>query len=40
GCTEEMILRHDPEAAWKDALISKGGIYKYFAEHTKDPYLN
>lgn len=38
--SNEIVLEHDPETIWKDALISKGGIYKYFAEHTKDPLLN
>ncbi len=38
--TTEMILDQDTDRIWKDALISKGGIYKYFAEHTKDPLLN
>lgn len=38
---DSSILFHkDPENAWRDALKSKGGIYKYFAEHTKDPILN
>ncbi|BDA80582.1 transcriptional regulator [Leptospira kobayashii] len=39
--TEEQIFREDEsEEIWKDALRSKGGIYKYFVEHTKDPLLN
>ncbi|GBF51417.1 transcriptional regulator [Leptospira ryugenii] len=38
---EEMIFQaSDSEDLWKDALRSKGGIYKYFVEHTKDPLLN
>ncbi len=28
------------EDLWKEALRIKGGIYKYFVEHTKDPLLN
>ncbi|MDX1959465.1 MAG: YqgE/AlgH family protein [Leptospiraceae bacterium] len=36
----EIVLLHNPEEVWKDALVRKGGIYKYFAEHTKDPLLN
>jgi putative transcriptional regulator len=38
--TQEIILLHNPDATWKDALRSKGGFYKYFAEHTNDPLLN
>lgn len=37
---QEMVLIHDPESTWRDALKSKGGFYKYFAEHTNDPLLN
>lgn len=36
----EFILNPDPENVWREALKSKGGIYKYFADHTKDPLLN
>lgn len=39
--TENMIFNYDePDVVWKNALIDKGGIYKYFVEHTKDPMLN
>jgi putative transcriptional regulator len=37
---DRFILDKDEEEAWRDALKSKGGIYKYFADHTKDPLLN
>jgi putative transcriptional regulator len=40
NCKKEFIFSKDPEQLWREALISKGGIYKYFAEHTKDPFLN
>jgi putative transcriptional regulator len=36
----DFIFPNDPEKVWREALKSKGGIYKYFAEHTKDPLLN
>ncbi|PKA17384.1 YqgE/AlgH family protein [Leptospira haakeii] len=36
----EWIFTEDPEATWQEALKSKGGLYKYFVEHTKDPMLN
>ncbi|MEM7183073.1 MAG: YqgE/AlgH family protein [Spirochaetota bacterium] len=36
----EFIFEKQSEEAWREALKSKGGIYKYFAEHTKDPLLN
>ncbi len=35
-----FVFPNDPEKVWREALKSKGGIYKYFAEHTKDPLLN
>jgi len=35
-----FIFHDDPSKVWKESLISKGGLYKYFAEHTKDPLLN
>ncbi|MCX8000099.1 MAG: YqgE/AlgH family protein [Leptospiraceae bacterium] len=38
--TQELVLLHNPEQTWRDALKSKGGFYKYFAEHTNDPLLN
>lgn len=38
--TAEMIFNNNIESVWRDALKSKGGIYRYFAEHTKDPMLN
>jgi putative transcriptional regulator len=39
--TEEMLFNsEDPEVMWKNTMIDKGGIYKYFVEHTKDPMLN
>lgn len=37
---DKFILDKEEEDAWRDALKSKGGIYKYFADHTKDPLLN
>ena len=40
NCKKEFIFSKNPELLWREALISKGGIYKYFAEHTKDPFLN
>lgn len=36
----EWIFTEDSEATWQEALKSKGGLYKYFVEHTKDPMLN
>lgn len=36
----EIIFSANPDLVWREALRSKGGIYKYFAEHTKDPLLN
>ncbi|MDF3820864.1 YqgE/AlgH family protein [Leptospira sp. 96542] len=39
--TENLIFgEDDPDLLWKEALRSKGGIYKYFVDHTKDPMLN
>lgn len=39
--TPELIFSdEEPDVVWKNALIEKGGIYKYFVEHTKDPMLN
>lgn len=38
--TKDFVLNQDPETTWQEALKSKGGIYKYFVEHTKDPMLN
>ncbi|EMF81827.1 hypothetical protein LEP1GSC188_0935 [Leptospira weilii serovar Topaz str. LT2116] len=38
--TKDFVLNQDPETTWREALKSKGGIYKYFVEHTKDPMLN
>ncbi|TGN19877.1 YqgE/AlgH family protein [Leptospira idonii] len=39
--SEDIVFKEDEsESLWKDALRSKGGIYKYFVEHTKDPLLN
>jgi putative transcriptional regulator len=39
--TEEILFNSgDGDEVWKNALIEKGGIYKYFVEHTKDPMLN
>lgn len=37
---DRFILDKEEEDAWREALKSKGGIYKYFADHTKDPLLN
>jgi putative transcriptional regulator len=37
---DQFILYRDTEEAWREALRSKGGIYKYFAEHTNDPLMN
>ncbi len=37
---DKFILDKEEEEAWRDALKSKGGIYKSFADHTKDPLLN
>ena len=37
---DKFILDKEEEEAWREALKSKGGIYKYFADHTKDPLLN
>ncbi|MCB1193684.1 MAG: YqgE/AlgH family protein [Leptospiraceae bacterium] len=36
----EFIFNENPESIWREALRSKGGIYQYFAEKTKDPMLN
>ncbi|MCE9500910.1 MAG: YqgE/AlgH family protein, partial [Leptospira sp.] len=36
----DIIFHPEPEIVWKEALRDKGGIYKYFAEHIKDPMLN
>jgi len=36
----DIIFSEEPEIVWREALRSMGGIYKYFAEHTKDPMLN
>lgn len=36
----EFIFNENPETIWREALKSKGGIYQYFAERTKDPMLN
>jgi putative transcriptional regulator len=39
--SQENIFEEDEaEILWKEALKKKGGIYKYFVEHTKDPLLN
>ncbi|WCL49352.1 YqgE/AlgH family protein [Leptospira sp. GIMC2001] len=39
--TEELIFNDlDSDVLWKKSLVEKGGIYKYFVEHTKDPMLN
>ncbi len=39
--SREIIFNNgNLEEVWRTALVSKGGIYKYFAEHTKDPFLN
>ena len=38
--SSDIIFSQNPETVWREALRSKGGIYKYFAEHTKDPLLN
>lgn len=39
--TADLVFNHeDSETVWKNSLIDKGGIYKYFVEHTKDPMLN
>jgi putative transcriptional regulator len=37
---ELIFSEEDSEVMWKNALVDKGGIYKYFVEHTKDPMLN
>lgn len=38
---EENIFKDDEtEELWRTALKNKGGLYKYFVEHTKDPLLN
>ncbi|MCG9873567.1 MAG: YqgE/AlgH family protein [Leptospiraceae bacterium] len=37
---EFLFSSEDSEVIWKKALVDKGGIYKYFVEHTKDPMLN
>jgi len=36
----DMIYSSDISGVWREALKRKGGIYRYFAEHTKDPMLN
>lgn len=36
----ELIFQENPDSVWRDSLKKKGGIYKYYAEHTKDPMLN
>ncbi|MDV6234383.1 YqgE/AlgH family protein [Leptospira ellisii] len=38
--SKDFVLNQDPETTWQEALRSKGGIYRYFVEHTKDPMLN
>ncbi|MCZ8154920.1 MAG: YqgE/AlgH family protein [Leptospira sp.] len=35
-----IFQENESEELWKEALKHKGGIYKYFVEHTKDPMLN
>lgn len=35
-----VFSEKSPEDYWKEALRVKGGIYKYFVDHTKDPMLN
>ncbi|EMY71756.1 YqgE/AlgH family protein [Leptospira vanthielii] len=38
---ESIVFREDEsEVVWREALRNKGGIYKYFVDHTKDPSLN
>lgn len=37
---KDLIFHDDASTVWKEALVSKGGIYRYFAEHIKDPLLN
>ncbi|MDZ4725230.1 MAG: YqgE/AlgH family protein [Leptospira sp.] len=38
--SEAIFEENHGEELWKAALKNKGGIYKYFVEHTKDPLLN
>lgn len=35
-----VFSEEESEDVWKNSLRKKGGIYKYFVEHTKDPSLN
>lgn len=37
---ETIFIESDAESVWKNSLIEKGGLYKYYVEHTKDPMLN
>ncbi|EKJ88150.1 putative transcriptional regulator [Leptospira meyeri] len=38
---ESIVFSEDEsEVVWREALRNKGGIYKYFVDHTKDPSLN
>jgi len=36
----DLIFNEDLSSVWRESLKTKGGLYKYFAEHTKDPMLN
>jgi len=38
--TQKVFSDREMEEAWKGALVEKGGLYRYFVEHTKDPMLN
>ena len=36
----EIIFHENPENAWREALAHQGGLFEYFAQNVRDPFLN
>lgn len=36
----EIVFHDNPHLVWREALLYGGGIYSYFSQHVKDPFLN
>lgn len=38
--TEDIIFSEEPVKLWREALNHRGGLFAYFAEKIRDPFLN
>ncbi len=36
----DVVFHKNPDVVWREALANKGGLYSYFAQKVRDPFMN